>query len=122
MKTNDTIITVIKLGKSKVIILNDKNELTMNINIPNIQKNIYFITGARIDSNKLNQMRYASTIIARAGVIKPILPVNISQSIINIGKINNIHTDVKDLFKNNQIPIAKNNKIEIMYDIKLVPA
>jgi hypothetical protein len=111
-----------KLRKSKLTKFNDRNEFTINMNTPNIQKNIYFITGASIDSKKLNQMRYASTIMARAGVIKPILPVNISQSIINIGKINNTHTDVKDFFKNNQVPIAKKNKIEIIYDIKLVPA
>ena len=55
--TNDMIITVIKLEISKLTKFIDKNEFTININTHNIQKNIYFIAGARIDSKKLNQIK-----------------------------------------------------------------
>jgi hypothetical protein len=60
--------------------------------------------------------------MARAGVMNHILPEKINHKTINIGSENNNHTDMKVFFKNNQIPIAKKNKIDNMYDIKLVPA
>ena len=50
------------------------------------------------------------------------LPENMSHKTINIGNINNTHTDAKVFFKNNQIPIAKKNNIDSIYEIKLAPA
>jgi len=89
------------------------------MNHPSIQKNKYFIAGASIDSKKLKLMRYANTIIQRAGVIRATLPENINPKTISIGKINRVVTEVRVSFKNNQTQIQKKKRIVIIYDIKL---
>ena len=46
---NETTITVMKLGKSNVIVLIEKNEFTINMNPHSNPKNIYFNTGDKLD-------------------------------------------------------------------------
>lgn len=67
----------------------------------------------------INDMRYARITIANRGATKRALPENISPNIIKIGKNNNIFTDLRDSFRNNQIDIQKKKSIDNIYDIKL---
>ncbi len=111
---NETIITVINSDKSKLTPLNEKYEFIININPHNNQKNTYFNRGDKLDCILLNQIKYASTIIASAGAISVNAQENTSHNIMRIGKTSIDRIDNITSFMNNHIQIPKNISIDII--------